>query len=101
MSLTYWTTLEGQTYPGILTLNGIIDITDESLDYASGTEMRLGLEIGLADKKYNFREQILFFGQINDGNFMKAVVGKKNGRDLTNWDKWTRNIKSGDVVVKN
>lgn len=63
--------------------------------------MRVGVEIAIPDRRFTFREQILFFGKINDGQFSTALVGKKNGRDLQNWDNWTRNYKFGDQVVQN
>ena len=54
--MTFWTTIEGSSYPGQLTLNCKIDISDQELVYRSGGEMRIGVEIAIPDKKYTFRE---------------------------------------------
>ena len=32
--------------------------------------------------------------------FDYAYIGKKNGKDLSQWNAWTRNTRFGDVVVK-
>ena len=75
----------------MLTLYGTIDVADSSMNYNDGREMRVGLEITIPDRKFAWREQILFFGTISEKKFSKAVVGRKNGRELNNWDNWTRN----------
>ena len=83
------------------TLNGRIEIKDESTDFTAGDEMRVGVEIAIPDKQYNWREQMIFYGKINDGNFSTAVVGKKNGNDLTSYSGWVRNRRYSDTIVRN
>ena len=44
---------------------------------------------------------MMFIGKVNDGNFSAAVVGKKKGNRLANWDGWTMNRRFGPEIVTN
>ena len=63
--------------------------------------MRIGLEIAIPSKKYTFREQMIFFGKVDDAKFTSATIGKKNGNSLTQWNRWLTNFRFGDQVVPN
>ena len=43
---------------------------------------------------------MLFFGKVDNKKFDYAYIGKKNGKDLSSWNAWTRNTRFGDVLVK-
>ena len=63
--------------------------------------MRIGLEIAIPSKKYTFREQMIFFGKVDEAKFTSATIGKKNGNSLTQWNRWLTNFRFGDQVVPN
>jgi hypothetical protein len=99
MELEIWTSKEGDRFPGILTLHGIIKLTDTTnAQWNSGDELRIGLEISEPNRIYNYREQIIFYGKVSEGKISLALIGNKNGNELTNWNSWTKRCKTcGEV----
>ena len=92
LTFTYWTQAEGSEFPGYMVLYGIIEMVDYQQDLSgSGAQLRIGLEIALPNREYEFREQILFIADLDYDVWKQVNLGTKNGENLDKWNEWTKN----------